>query len=397
MLKLSLHNAQNFIEWFVGFSDAESCFYIRKSSKIANQYEFIFRITLHIDDSKVLNYVLETLGIGKIYYSVDKVIFEINKHSEIQILLNIFKSFPLNSVKYLNYLDFKSAFELYISSPKSLENTKIIDNLKNNMNAKRTDFSMPDTHTINITPNWLLGFIEGEGSFFVEKKELRIIFSITQKSNTTLMAAIQKFLNELDVNKKYIDIVKVSYDKRISNKGEITNLYIYSVDYIINILIPFLNKLNWHSKKELDYKDWITVLKLKNLGLNYTGEGVRVITLILNQMNSYRLSTNSEKLDEDQLKLLQIDIEKLLNGPSNLEVKEDGRVFIKSLNRYASGGVKIKVELYDKDGLIFKSFDSITTCANFLGLSITTVRNKIQKDQTVLIDNQEFKIKKKIV
>jgi len=58
------------------------------------------------------------------------------------------------------------------------------------------------------------------------------------------MAAIQKFLNELDVNKKYIDIVKVSYDKRISNKGEITNLYIYSVDYIINILIPFLNKLN---------------------------------------------------------------------------------------------------------------------------------------------------------
>ena len=28
---------------------------------------------------------------------------------------------------------------------------------------------MPDNHKINITPYWLLGFIEGEGSFSVAK------------------------------------------------------------------------------------------------------------------------------------------------------------------------------------------------------------------------------------
>jgi hypothetical protein len=49
------------------------------------------------------------------------------------------------------------------------------------------------------------------------------------------------------------------------------------------------------------------------------------------------------------------------------------------LNLYASGGVKIKVELIDKEGLIFKSFDLITTCAKFLNLFITTIRNKNQK------------------
>jgi len=38
------------------------------------------------------------------------------------------------------------------------------------MNSKRIDFNMPISHTITITPNWLLGFIEGEGSFFIEKK-----------------------------------------------------------------------------------------------------------------------------------------------------------------------------------------------------------------------------------
>lgn len=110
--------------------------------------------------------------------------------------------------------------------------------------------------------------------------------------------------------------------------------------------------------------------------------------LILNQMNSNRLSTNLNRLDQEQLNLLKKDIEKLLNSPSNLEIKENGRVFNKSLNKYASGGVKIKVELIEKDGTIFKTFDSITNCANFLCLSITSIRNKIQKNQSIIIDNR---------
>ena len=33
--------------------------------------------------------------------------------------------------------------------------------------------------------------------------------------------------------------------------------------YINNVLIPFLDKLEWLSKKNLDYKDWKLVLTLK--------------------------------------------------------------------------------------------------------------------------------------
>jgi hypothetical protein len=45
------------------------------------------------------------------------------------------------------------------------------------MNSKRTTFELPDDHKINITPNWLLGFIEGDGSFNIIKKDNILQFS----------------------------------------------------------------------------------------------------------------------------------------------------------------------------------------------------------------------------
>jgi hypothetical protein len=37
------------------------------------------------------------------------------------------------------------------------------------MNIKRTDFSMPSWYKACISSYWLLGFVEGEGSFSVRK------------------------------------------------------------------------------------------------------------------------------------------------------------------------------------------------------------------------------------
>ena len=70
---------------------------------------------------------------------------------------------------------------------------------------------------------------------------------------------------------------------------------------------------------------------MKKLGLHYTDEGLKVIGLIINKMNSL---TSSHILDTLDSEVLQNDINRLLSGPSNLEIQEDGRIFIKSLNKY---------------------------------------------------------------
>ena len=40
--------------------------------------------------------------------------------------------------------------------------------LKKNMNTKRINFNIPENHVV-ITKSWLLGFIEGDGSFSLER------------------------------------------------------------------------------------------------------------------------------------------------------------------------------------------------------------------------------------
>jgi hypothetical protein len=83
-------------------------------------------------------------------------------------------------------------------------------------------------------------------------------------------------------------------------------------------------------------------------------------------MNNFRLSTY-KNAPVDIISLNER-INILLNSPSNLE-KKDGRVFIKSLNKYYYDRKEISIHLIDKDGLVFQSFDSISRCASFLGLS----------------------------
>lgn len=112
------------------------------------------------------------------------------------------------------------------------------------------------------------------------------------------------------------DSVGFSFSKRDDMPYAIMNLSIQNQNFITNVLIPFFDSMIFNSKKGLDYNDWKTVCKLKQLGLHYSKEGIKVIDQILSQMNNKRLSTNSSaKVDRT---LLTNNIEKLLNEPSNL-------------------------------------------------------------------------------
>ena len=120
-------------------------------------------------------------------------------------------------------------------------------------------------------------------------------------------------------------------------------------------------------------------LNLRNLGLHYTAEGLKVINIIISQMNNCRLSSSRSKgIASVDRALLQIEIDKLLNGPSNFEEREDGRIFIKSLNKYYSDRIKIKVELKDEDGNTLNTFESIADCAKYLGITSMTVAKRIK-------------------
>lgn len=219
-------------------------------------------------------------------------------------------------------MDFKQAFELYVNSEKStIDLINKINQIKSEMNRGRTDYKEKNTRVYKITPYWLLGFVEGEGSFFVRNNVyFNLNFSLGQSAvDLALMKEIRIFLIEV-LPKKYK--VAQEYSKAVSLievKSKSKDLISISIstgnqDYIKNVLIPFFDSMLWQSKKQYDYQDWKTILKIKELGLHKTDSGISVIKLIISQMNLRRLSTNPDKISIVDRLVLTRKVEELLDS-----------------------------------------------------------------------------------
>ena len=426
-------NINNFYEW-LSVSDAECSFII--SHRKSFSFVFSFEICLHLDDKDMLYFIQKRLGLGKVNISGDTSKLIIVKQQEVVLLLDIFSYYLLwlrsSPTKYLNFLDFKKGFELYKTK---VEESKKKEELfreifvryaiKKGINTKISDFTIEALRTREfiITLYWLLGFVflllswvktkkEEEGSFFISKRyNYRLIFSLSQSiKGLDLMSEIKTFLHKsFNDNKCDLNYISLVISKEITNSSGAVQIIIGREDIISNKLIPFFNSMTWRRsrKKVKDYLDWIVILKLKELGLQYTEKGLEDINHILNQMNSNRLSSSgSIKVYKEYLNAL---IDELLKEPSNFLLRtkfkdlaavfprKKDKIYIKSLNRYLNSGVrdKISVEIKDEKGLIVNTFNSISSCAQYYGLSRSTLQRKLHKNNNsieIIIENKPYNV-----
>lgn len=128
-----------------------------------------------------------------------------------------------------------------------------LDELLLTMNDKRVDFNLPSTHKININSDWLLGFVEGDGSFFYNSSNRRLEFAIGQKGNAALMNSIRTYLHNLSkavAPGKYVeDVIGIHYAK------DAGLLQVVNTGFIQEVLVPLFDSLIFRSKKALDYLD----------------------------------------------------------------------------------------------------------------------------------------------
>lgn len=193
----------NFCQWFVGFSEGEGCFKIKPKytvdkSKVRSFY-FEFEIHLHIDEKNLLDNICHTLGIGKVYSreNSNSCSFIVGNEKEMRILLNIFDMYKINGIKYLDYVDFRKAFLTYFNRVGTLTDEMIVEILKlyKGINTNRTQFNMPSEHEVKITPYWLLGLIEAEGSFYLNRDQVRPGFQVLlTAAQEPLLIKIKEYL-----------------------------------------------------------------------------------------------------------------------------------------------------------------------------------------------------------
>lgn len=110
-------------------------------------------------------------------------------------------------------------------------------------------------------------------------------------------------------------------------------------------------------------------------------------------MNNGRLSNSGSSLVERDY--IETEKARLLNGPSNYELI-DGKVFIKSLNKFLIVRNKTQVELRDQEDIVFKVFDSMNECAKFLGVSTHTVTKRMKTGVPVTLNGKEYRIVKSV-
>lgn len=206
-----LHNNTNKLNpWFVtGFTDDEGCFNVRftKTSK-GDSVNLRFLVTQHVRDAELLNSLVDYFGCGRYCVRLSTSLhgdYVVTKFEDIRCkIIPFFDKYPLQSEKYLDFLDFKKIMLLkgntYVSLTK--ESLAEIKQIKSRMNKGRkiknllsVSISTPGNKryystTINKADQtkfnqWLAGLIDGDGQFHTTKKgfsSFKIVMYINDKS-----------------------------------------------------------------------------------------------------------------------------------------------------------------------------------------------------------------------
>jgi LAGLIDADG endonuclease len=157
---------------------------------------------------------------------------------------------------------------------------------------------------------WILGFVDGEGCFSInfvkqpDRKEASRIrrgyttgYQISHEFAVTQGARSLASLKEL---KTFFGVGDVYINRRHDNHKE--DLFRYSVarrEYLLNTIIPFFEKNQLHTAKQLDFKLFAQCVKLMQTNIHLTREGAIKIASITEQMNHKKLRTELIRILRD--------------------------------------------------------------------------------------------------
>lgn len=366
---------RSFIEWFVGFVDAEGNFNIRLTDLKETTYKSVqitFQIGLHKDDLKVLEYILSSLKCGHISKSGDRVNFAVNDHNSLlNIIIPIFESFNLNGSKYHSYVLFKEAVMLLKDKKHLTSEGKlaIIDYRQKMQNLTGKWIPGSINSKIKITKYWLAGFIDGEGTFSTNKYVPRF--------------KLENHFKELELYNKIREFIGV--DKIISSLGRVEKknsnptiiLEINKIKDIKEKLIPLMyddqHNLILKTLKSQDFLLWLELIEIYYHGYHTTLEGKFIFDAIKNCMNKYRLSTNSHLLVKEKKSLTEIKslLTKLYSQDSPYEIKNNIR-YVRGTDKLVSESTLI-ICIDENNAKL--EFSSMTKAAEALNISRSKIKD----------------------
>ena len=281
----------------------------------------------------------------------------------ITVILPIFKYKPLLTYKFFDFYYFSSAADIKLNSKtfKEIDLNSIIK-IKEHMKTLNNDRDIKSIHKIlnlKISAQWLLGFVEAEGTFGI--KNLTPYFQIAQhKKSVYTLDLIKQYLSNLPkVNKETIYAKIPNTGISINSKTNVYSYVITDIDILYDFIMPFFDSLEILSRKFVDFKYWSVVVKLHKLCYFYLPEGRKITLCISNYINKNRYSNNVNRVLETP-DSNSIDLLFSTKPPVDISTGLNHEELSKLVTRNLGGRSGFLVYIYKQDQIIkgspFKSY-----------------------------------------
>ena len=279
--------------WVTGFSDAESTFSVKIIKDNARFMGLrilpVFSIELHIRDIEVLKKIKQFFDVGSLTVRIRNGkptgIYSVQSLSDLtKVIIPHFKEYVLLTQKQADFILFSSLVNLMnnkehlnekginqIISIRASMNKGLTENLKaifpNVVKAERPIIK----NQIIKSPLWFIGFVDGEGCFYLKitkRRQISLSFSITQHSrDKELFYRIKNYL--------VCGIIE-----EISTRPTTINLVVSRLEDILNKIIPIFKENSLITQKYLDFHYFSKVCYLMSNKEHLTEQGYNKILLI---------------------------------------------------------------------------------------------------------------------
>lgn len=291
--------------WVTGFADAESSFSLKVSKKSTSKSGWCvhpdFKIELHTRDMLLLRKIQSFFGVGIISEreSFNRVVYSVQSYHDItNVIIPHFKKYPLITQKKADFILFNEAINLLnLKAHSNIEGISKILSFKASMNSGLSDalkIQFPTVLPVHRPlvsfegiphPNWLAGFTDGEGCFYVNTKKAKTLsgiqvimtFSITQHVRDELLLT------------KFIDYFGCGKIEKVSTRPNEVKYIVYRYSFLRDKIIPFFEDYPLQGIKWMDYKDFCKIAKIMEDKSHLNPEGLKKIKSLKSGMNKGRM------------------------------------------------------------------------------------------------------------
>lgn len=139
-------------------------------------------------------------------------------------------------------------------------------------------------------------------------------------------------------------------------------------------------------------------MELKKRGWSLDPENQKYLLALINRMNSHRLSTNFDDYLSNKNYMADNILDPkilVLLTQSNLELHSNGKIWIKSNQKFLNG-IPVPIEAYNESLSLKQEFKNINETANFFEVSPTTISQRLKNNKPFKFKDENYYFKRKV-